>query len=426
MKKWRNETINESASESKEDRIKRINEMVEKIKALDLSWGDLVTVRLVDGRELTRTVSERLLNENGEESIFWIETRDEDGDNPIPVKMITDIEKVMSSDEYYKTSEQKLIYDDATIIEAEKNLDQPHLVEILKAYLGNEDQRKMDILTYLRDDAKKGNVFRILGAIIQRMKSSTPTIEEFNTLINNTIKTDKDIDLLRPDDRYWSADADENDKLDTIKQELLKINADLFSMSDEPTYGQLHQFESYMKHLMETYMQRLTYDLQAIVNNANCSPVQVRVRMKETSSTINKIKARKHGNPDRDYQLANMQDLLAGRIVVYSINDLDKVMTSLQNYFGLSKIYEKENCYIHHKKSKATYRAIHYSINGDDDTPLPTEIQLTTLLASAANEFHHDVVYKPKIHPHLSDETRQYADDFRRTAAYIEHEQINS
>jgi putative GTP pyrophosphokinase len=124
---------------------------------------------------------------------------------------------------------------------------------------------------------------------------------------------------------------------------------------------------------------------------------EIRSRVKETRSAVDKQKSKKYETPMRE-----MTDLVAFRVIVYLESDVAKVEEILRSTFEI----DEDNCIDKRKKSvdQVGYRSLHLVCSlGDDRKSIPEysalcntkfEIQIRTALENAWAEIEHKQNYK--------------------------------
>ena len=127
---------------------------------------------------------------------------------------------------------------------------------------------------------------------------------------------------------------------------------------------------------------------------------QIVFRVKSTDSFVKKALSTNHGSPFED-PLADIDDQVAGRIVVFSLRDLQvvrrrltKTFTAVESSFRHPKKDEEFGYESHHLICEIPHSAKPREWDNHQDLPKTFEFQLRTLFMHAWAEQQHELAYK--------------------------------
>jgi len=134
------------------------------------------------------------------------------------------------------------------------------------------------------------------------------------------------------------------------------------------------------------------------------------IRTKSAESALEKAVRRRRRLNDDSVTIADIFDLVGGRIIVDDYMQLERLAGCIEDYFeddgdggmigrGRMKgavLISKVNKYVEYHNTPRSYRAVHYSISFPG-TEYSFELQLMTMETLIAMQLEHDVVYKEDV-----------------------------
>lgn len=299
--------------------------------------------------------------------------------------------------------------------------DLPELSIVLQKYI-EDTKHPMNIVAYLQNLKTRSLIISQLKSIPSR---TMITKEELKEIVDKTANGPSP--LLKPPEPEFNM-VNGRKKMTILRENLLKKDKALFSISDNPTAEEMKLLKAHEQVLRNEILPALIEKLESAVSkipSKNGFP-QVNARAKTAEGMVEKIGRVKSGNdwkaPVPGYCLADMPDAVGGRITVKGIKDLESVVKALEREFGKDNIHEKDSFYSNPTKKYHAYRVITYTvtING-----IPCEVQLTTLNASATSDLNHNTTYK-KLHPDLGEDICDYLCALQRRVAADEHLELSA
>lgn len=395
----------------------KINERRNKIEQLPQNKVDQLRSELIDGiKNYLGLTREKVKATLSEVDIMTVINGIIDKYLDLSEDIKTDISETVSE---VSSDDMELI---SEISEALK--DYPLLLKLIMK-LFHDNDHIVDIVKYLRLSQTKQRVLdelKLLGSI------RPLTREVFLTKINEELDPDR-IGTIE-DDREFNEDEDGVSRMSVLRQSLVDSHPLLYSIGGESTPEKLIALRKHSDRLNLEIKPVLHALLQRIAGPADIDGFpRVSTRAKNASAMLEKIERIRQGNPVSlrpprpEYHLADMPDMIGGRITVPNTNQLLSVMQRLEDHFGKENIFQKENFYLSTKKERP-FRVITYTVRIIVQIDgIPCEIQINTLRSSLAADIEHNTVYK-NYHPDLSDADRKRAVELQMAAAISDHEDL--
>jgi len=301
----------------------------------------------------------------------------------------------------------------------------PLLSEIvIKLY--KDTERRLDLVEYLKDPQTRQTVLEELR-LLASIAPLTP--KTFQTRMREPLDPEK-IGSLEHDRRFNESNDGES-RMIVLRRILLDTNPELYSVSDKVNVRQEITLDSHVERLegeIKPDLDRILRQIGGLTDETGFPHISVRV--KSSDGILDKIRRMREGNPEAnkaprpEYQLADMPDVVGGRITVSNTDELSQVMIALETHFGAENIFQKENFYINERKRERPYRVVTYTIEMTVQIQgVPCEIQITTLRSSIVADIEHNTVYK-NYHPELTEEARTRAKQIEMAAAISEHDSL--
>lgn len=302
----------------------------------------------------------------------------------------------------------------------------PRLVFLLDKFIDDKDH-PMDIIANLRNPEVRQKALKLLAELARGVDTNAAMSEdEYREFIDSKIRG---LEIFfKDDDKEFSTveiEGNKRKRIEVLREKLLIENPSLYSITNITSKEQYLRLEQYADFLCGEMLPKLREKLEKVISSTkNLATTSVRVKTaKGMTDKIQRMREGKHwmGTPKSDYAMADMQDALGGKIIVYSLDILPDIISRFQEIFNRDNICRKENLYTSPQKKYRTYKTIKYTalLKG-----IPCEIQIETLLFSLANDIYHNTAYKPGILPDLDNETRNYSITLRQQAAVSEIQEI--
>lgn len=294
----------------------------------------------------------------------------------------------------------------------------PELQMIIDKFISDKDH-PLNVIAHLRNPKTSQ---RALNFLINLAKH----VSEKGVMSKEGYKDFVDKNSIYIESFFSGNDKDFN-RIEVLKNKLLNKNEALYGIGDNPSIEQRSSLDQYSTFIYEEIAPKLQEKLREAFGEMKES-ININTRVKSAEGIIDKID-RKRGNKywpgktNPDYLLANMTDVLGGRITVYSLDIFTKIINNIQKTFGSDNIFEKENYYLSDRKKYKTYKTVNFIVLFMD---IPCEIQITTLLSSIVSDIDHNISYKPNILPDLDSSTREYTLHLRQQASIDEIKEIRS
>lgn len=291
--------------------------------------------------------------------------------------------------------------------------DLPQVESVLEAYIADK-AHPMGIVSFLKNPETREIVIKSLQEMATRPPVSR---EDFQATVRSG-------HLASNDAEFCLQGCQRKDHL--LRAHLLEKDPVLYSTTSAPTPEQEKRLEAHARHLRNDVLEDLRADLLDVVSGLPASDgfPAVAARAKTADGIIDKIKRMRSGNngkePRPKYCLADVPDVVGGRITLSNPDHLDAVMKRIEEKYGREHISQKDNFYTNPDKKFRPYRCITYTVQVDG---VPCEIQVTTLRSSLTADLVHNTAYK-QLHPELPQDIIQYTLDLQQTVTAGEHEQL--
>ncbi|HRZ39509.1 MAG TPA: hypothetical protein P5246_00715, partial [Candidatus Omnitrophota bacterium] len=300
------------------------------------------------------------------------------------------------------------------------------IVAIVESYIRDEERtdiqtlllegeytdKVIDVLSTISEMASRTLIESMTGGVEGRgIQASQADLEAYIPLLKqkSSFYMAEEVARFKNQAEYWKAEEEWIKHRKTTNPRWSKFRADGKAKNYEQEREDAEILLTYASQNLEPVLVEV---LGAFVEEAGLAGefANISYRTKGIESSLDKL-GRLRSAPwaqGKDVSLADLVDLLGGRIVVDDLRSLEKLMNAVEKViaekqddprFKGMRILRKENKFIANDGKPDPYRAVQYTITfpGADGEQFTFELQLKTFSAMVASDLFHNAVYKAEV-----------------------------